>query len=758
MLVVFFVLVSTVYSIANPAFEAPDEVYHYPYIKHLADGKGLPVQKSETPDLWEQEGSQPPLYYAVSALLTRWVNTDDLAQVRQLNPHATIGIPLAEDNKNMVIHGPRPEWPWRGAILALHVVRLFSVLLGAGTLWGTGRLATCLFPHRPMVRPVAIMLTALNPMFLFIGASVNNDNMVCLLATWTVVLLTRLVLDGGTSRRRLVTAGVLIGLACLAKLSGLALVPLAVLALGLARLERLRRQQGGKSLRATVCQLAVQDRWAELEALMLDLVTVLVPVLLIAGWWYWRNWTLYGDPTGLATMLAIFGRRKAAPGILGLLQEFQGFRISYWGLFGVVNVLLRPRWVYTLLDGLMILCLAGLARRTYLAVKGRRVPRRAWALALSAIWVLVVGASLVRWTSMTKATQGRLVFPAIAVTSSFLAFGFLSWVRPRHSHLALWLLGLPLGLLAVATPFVAIRPAYPQPVLLTAAQLPASARPLGVSYGEGIVLRAIDIGDEATVPGGEFPVTLYWECTRSLDRNYSLYVHLFGHEGQALGQRDSYPGGGMYPTSQWRVGDIFADRYMVAVEPDGQFPVAAEVEVGIYDLDTMRLLPARDAAGQPVGRPIIGRIKVGAATTPAWPTTSREVTLQGVRLRGYDLLEGSVCRGGQTVVRLHWQVTGDLAPDYSVFVHLVDDQGRMLGQGDGPPLGGAYPTQYWEAGEYLIDEHVLQVAAVAGPGVGQIVIGLYDRRSGQRLPVLDATGAPMADSITLGTLVVEDCR
>ena len=57
----------------------------------------------------EQEGSQPPLYYLVTGLLTSWIDTDDLPAVRRLNPHATIGIPLARDNKNMVVHAAEPS-------------------------------------------------------------------------------------------------------------------------------------------------------------------------------------------------------------------------------------------------------------------------------------------------------------------------------------------------------------------------------------------------------------------------------------------------------------------------------------------------------------------------------------------------------------------------------------------------------------------------------------------------------------------------
>ena len=38
-------------------------------------------------------------------------------------------------NRNYLIHHSDEGWPWRGSILALHIARFFSILLGAVTLW-----------------------------------------------------------------------------------------------------------------------------------------------------------------------------------------------------------------------------------------------------------------------------------------------------------------------------------------------------------------------------------------------------------------------------------------------------------------------------------------------------------------------------------------------------------------------------------------------------------------------------------------------
>ena len=75
-----FVTLAVVYSVVTPIFEAGDEVWHYPFVQYLATGHGLPVQDPNVKTAWEQEGGQPPLYYALSALATFWIDTGDLPE------------------------------------------------------------------------------------------------------------------------------------------------------------------------------------------------------------------------------------------------------------------------------------------------------------------------------------------------------------------------------------------------------------------------------------------------------------------------------------------------------------------------------------------------------------------------------------------------------------------------------------------------------------------------------------------------------
>ena len=151
--VFLFTFLALLYSVTVPLFEGNDESWHYAYVWHIAEGKGLPRQPPEQyPHLARQEASQPPLYYLLAAALTRWVPQEDLpALYARENPYPTVLPVVYRDNQNHYVHTDAERFPYRGAALAIRLARLLSVLFGAGTVWGTYRLARKLFPQEEWV-------------------------------------------------------------------------------------------------------------------------------------------------------------------------------------------------------------------------------------------------------------------------------------------------------------------------------------------------------------------------------------------------------------------------------------------------------------------------------------------------------------------------------------------------------------------------------------------------------------------------------
>jgi 4-amino-4-deoxy-L-arabinose transferase-like glycosyltransferase len=727
-----FVILGVVYSLATPIFEASDELWHYPVVKHIADGRGLPVQKPGDEALWQQEGSQPPAYYALAALVTAWIDTDDLSEVRWLNPLANTGKPLAAGNKNLVIHTERDAFPWRGSALAVHLVRFLSVLLGACVVYLTYFLAREVSPQRSDLALAAAALVAFNPMFLFISGSVNNDNLIVPLATLILCLIVRTLRQGWLGNGRAFLLGLLLGLAALTKLSGLALLPLtaAVLVVVAAR----RRAWGALF------------RWGALIA---------APVLVVAGWWYLRNWQLYGDPTGLNAMLDIAGRRPEPFTFQRLKSEFQGFRLSYWGVFGGFNVI-APQPVYWVYDLLVVAGMAGWAA-WLIRRRGQWRSPAAERLLVLAVWILLVLVALIRWTAQTYASQGRLAFPAIGAIAVLVAFGLAGWLARRWQGRGLAAVSVLLFLLAAAIPFAVIRPAYARPPILTEADVPADAQRSGVTHAGSFRLLAFVMPQESVRPGQTLPVTIYWQLTEPTDGDLAVFVHLLGRGGELAGQMGSYPGLGAYPLKLLRPGDIVRDTYQVPIVVTATAPSLLRVDVGLFD----RADPA--LAGQSVigadGEDASGMI--GAARLLPYaaesdlPRTPRFDLGTQAALMGYDFPQNAVRPGNTLPITLFWQAQARMTENYQVFVHLMGPDGRPVAQGDKSPLDGDWPTSAWEPGQTFRDDYQIQVPEGLAPGAYELRVGLYRLPDFERLPVQGPEGRVADSAIILGQARVQ---
>jgi 4-amino-4-deoxy-L-arabinose transferase-like glycosyltransferase len=189
-ILIAFVMLALLYSVATPIFEASDEVSHYAVVQHLADTGELPMQQPGVKAPWDQEGSQPPLYYLLVSPIARLIDTRDAAERMYRNPHAAPGDPSLDANRNLVIHSPAEYFPWHNTVLAVHLIRFISIMLSAGTIVVGYLIARRIFPD-PRSRSIPLgtaALIAFNPMFIFISASVNNDNLTILLTSLALYL------------------------------------------------------------------------------------------------------------------------------------------------------------------------------------------------------------------------------------------------------------------------------------------------------------------------------------------------------------------------------------------------------------------------------------------------------------------------------------------------------------------------------------------------------------------------------------------
>ncbi len=716
-----FALLGLTYSIITPPFEISDETRHYAVIKYMADTAKLPVQEpGEAQRHWSHEGNQPPLYYALAALLTAWIDTGAWDDVYWYNPHTSAGVPLRRDNENMTIHTAQEAFPWRGYALAVHLIRFMSVAMGTITVVFTYLVALNVFKGRRKLAAGATAIAAFTPMFIFISAGMNSDNLVilfCTLATWLLVKMAQ----NGSGQRRVIALGIFIGLGALSKLYALGMLPLTGL---------LFLWQGFSS-----------RNWRKfwLNSLLLGGV-----VLLIAGWWYARNQRLYGDLLALHIMGNVAGTRDVPLTLPIFLAEFQGLRIAYWALFGGVNVL-APDWIYKILDTVSLIAALSLVWMIILWIKKPRFSLEKGfspqAVLILLGWAGIMFGGFLVWNFNITAAQGRLFYPAIAAISILLALG-LSWPLPsKIAWLPPAILGFGLFIFAALSPWFYIAPAYAKPPLLKAADIPADITPIGYVFNDEIRLVGVKIDASPVRALETLPLTVYWEVLNPVPVNYSVFVHLYGRQGKTMGQFDSYPGLGAWPATLLSPGDVLADTYPVPIfeEAEKNAPALLQVAVGLYEYNKPGFPrpPVYSANGAEVETPLVGQAKL---IPWIWPETQPTHLLNaqfedGIALTGYD----STCnRAAPCQLTLYWAASRRPSAAYQVFIQLWRKDEQVSGF-DGPPVKGDYPANWWDAGEIIVDRHPLNLSSLSS-GDYRFRVGLYRLDTGQRLPVSNSAG------------------
>jgi hypothetical protein len=109
---------------------------------------------------------------------------------------------------------------------------------------------------------------------------------------------------------------------------------------------------------------------------------------------------------------------------------------------------------------------------------------------------------------------------------------------------------------------------------------------------------------------------------------------------------------------------------------------------------------------------------------------------------GFDPPPSPIDNSQPVPLTLYWRSSsGEITSSYTVFAHLLAEDGRLLAQHDAPPANGARPTNEWLAGEYVIDPHELVWREAGYTGPARLAVGLYDPQTGARLPTADGADA-----------------
>ena len=274
-------------------------------------------------------------------------------------------------------------------------------------------------------------------------------------------------------------------------------------------------------------------------------------------------------------------------------------------------------------------------------------------------------------------------------------------------------------------------------------------------YGDLIELVGYDSDAWKWMPGEPLRVTLYWRALREANEPLELDLRLLGQGDLVIGMARGDLFQGKYPGERWPEG-IFASEWTIPSRTDAT-PGLYYLEANVVQVRYSYRVPAKNWADEKIDSPSLGPFKMSAPP----PSTSELQSMRAANVRfgdqialpGYVLGTNSVRAGAVVPLTLYWQSLIKPTRDYTVFVHLLDADGRVRAQSDTQPRGGMYPTSLWEVGEIIRDDCALKLPADLAPGAYRIEIGLYEYPGLTRLVVSDASGRMLGNHWLLPDLV-----
>jgi len=211
----------------------------------------------------------------------------------------------------------------------------------------------------------------------------------------------------------------------------------------------------------------------------------------------------------------------------------------------------------------------------------------------------------------------------------------------------------------------------------------------------------------------------------------TVWGQLSGMDPMAQVANDSrWLGGTLYPSTFWRAGDTVAHTLMLDIPDWAPAPALYWVRTGLLDSSSRSI----NLVGQENPYVVLGPWAVRRSMSVPDHATPTDYRLGNIiELAAYDIRS----REQSLDIELYWSAVATPELDYTVFVHLVDSDGRLVAQHDGHPLNGVYPTSWWTSGEIVGDSHTLPSPE---DGDGVLYVGMYDAQSGERLAVTDGGG------------------
>lgn len=245
-----------------------------------------------------------------------------------------------------------------------------------------------------------------------------------------------------------------------------------------------------------------------------------------------------------------------------------------------------------------------------------------------------------------------------------------------------------------------------------------------------------------------YAIELFWQINQPTNTTYNFFIAYIDNE-QRYDAIDAPLGGVSFPettTDKWQTGRIYGEIINLRLDEDVPQERSAQIRAGVwYRGESGELIDVpRDNGEQNILIQHIALFNNGRIPPPPDlpPVDINFADL--IALRGYVLPE-TATPGETVLVPFYWEAINNITEDYRLFLHVIDDIGETVSQGDNRPIPQLF-SYNWMVGYPLYSELPLPMPEI--PGSYAVYAGLYTDAGRLAVDVPD-------NRILLGTIIVE---
>ncbi|MEZ4619740.1 MAG: DUF2079 domain-containing protein [Caldilineaceae bacterium] len=267
---------------------------------------------------------------------------------------------------------------------------------------------------------------------------------------------------------------------------------------------------------------------------------------------------------------------------------------------------------------------------------------------------------------------------------------------------------------------------------------------------------------------GETVIQLFWErlSNRPVTKDYQIYVAFADRAGNLLHENLFYPPVATlwYPTSLWQSDEMVlvqtlpwpveVDQFTLLVgvyegeegwQSGGRLPLSTgstpdRIHVEENTLARLAAYQRQGKVWKPVALPT--SLETGTVIDAEFGSAPILLSLPRVQIttvpqKGGEPLQFALeLWAHRALVQAHF--------DYSLFAHVVNEQGEKVAQLDWQPHDdwGPRPMTTWFEGTSIVDKETIVLPAALPPGNYRLLLGVYNWQTGERLVAHGNAAAP----------------